>query len=259
MISDSILSSLPYAYLRHDLAVLVSVEALADLLAKVPSIDNALEQRRRAVLRVSSLREEDVLLLSAGSSSARSAPRSRSSGSSHSSPTHNVQTRIRANQVRKPQRAHRVTHTKLHSRINVLLGRHALLEEHDRLVDHGHEDSVGDETRVVVAHCHGLAACLAERLGAAEGRLVGLHGGDDLAELHLRDGVEEVDSDHARGRLAAVVGLARGTGQAREGDGRGVGAEDGGRGELGCETVHELHLEVGDLGDGLGLVVSSTV
>lgn len=119
-----------------------------------------------------------------------------------------------------------MSHSQLHSGIDILLGRNTLLKKHDCLIDHRHKDSIGDESRVVITDCNSLAASLSESLGAAKSLGRSLHCWDDFTELHLWDGVEEVDSDDAGGGLAVVFGLACCAGQAGDTDGRGVGAEN---------------------------------
>ena len=97
---------------------------------------------------------------------------------------------------------------------------HAFHEREDRLVDHRHEDAVGDEARVVVrprpASC---PSALGQVLGQRVRRVAGREAADDLDQLHDRHRVHEVHADHA-------VGALRHGGDLGDRDARGVGGED---------------------------------
>lgn len=55
------------------------------------------------------------------------------------------QTSIEPNKVRQRKRTHGVAHTKSEGHINMFGGGNTLFENHDGLIEHGHEDGIGDE------------------------------------------------------------------------------------------------------------------
>src|SRR6478752_9608301 len=58
---------------------------------------------------------------------------------------HDRQAGVQADQVGQRERAHRVVHAQPHYGVDRLAVAHALHQAVDRLVDHRHQDSVGDE------------------------------------------------------------------------------------------------------------------
>src|SRR5207244_11581458 len=63
---------------------------------------------------------------------------------------HDRQARVEADQVGQPQWPHGVAHAQAHDRVDRVAVADALHQAVDRLVDHGHEDAVGDEAGMVV-------------------------------------------------------------------------------------------------------------
>src|SRR5581483_2415016 len=112
----------------------------------------------------------------------------------------------------------------------------ALIERVDRLVDHRQQDAVDDEGREVLRDGDALAEALHEALGRRESLVLGGDAADQLDQLHHRHRVHEVDADEA---LRPV----RGGGETRDGDGGGVGGEDGALLELGTQLVEDLALD----------------
>src|SRR6476661_3870420 len=173
--------------------VSVLVEAAAGLAAQPPGLDVAAQQRAGPVLVV----PEPVV--------------------QH---LHDRQAGVQADQVGQRQRPHRVVHAQPHYGVDRLAVAHALHQAVDRLVDHRHQDSVGDEPGVVVRLSHRLAHRLGCGHHAGHRLVAGLEAADHLHQLHQRHRVHEVHADH----LLRALG---GRGQAGDRDRAGVGGEDG--------------------------------
>jgi hypothetical protein len=98
---------------------------------------------------------------------------------------------------------HRPAHAHRHRLVEVL-GRDALVEEPDALVQRRDEDAVDDEPgRVVRAH-RLLPGLLGPRVGGVDDGVRALLRADDLDERQERRRVEEVHPDHALGVLGRL-------------------------------------------------------
>jgi hypothetical protein len=153
-----------------------------------------------------------------------------------------VEAGVEADEVGERQRAHRVVHAELHHLVDAPpWSPTPSITAVAGLVDHRHQDAVGDEPgEVVRLHRH-----LAEGLGELDGPRV--HGvarlepADDLDELHHRHRVHEVHPDDRLGALGDGGDLG-------DGDRAGVGREDRAGVGLGVEVAEDLELELLPLG-----------
>lgn len=197
---------------------------LSRLLSVPPGIHHLLEEHRWPILRVSSVVVKHL---------------------------HDCQTSIDADEIGQLQWSHRHIRSVLHDRIDVLLPAHTSLEADNRLINVWHENTVCQETRRVGGDGSDLAHLCAEVDGGVEGGLRGLQTSDDLDALLNWDGVHEVGR-HDAGRGGGVGWVfGRGGCDAGDGDGGGVGCEDGvGWSDL-SELLEDLELELWDLWDGL--------
>jgi hypothetical protein len=113
-----------------------------------------------------------------------------------------------------------------------------------RLVDHGHQDPVGHEARVVGDLDRRLADRARELHHGGGGRVARGEAADHLDELHDRDRVHEVHADH----LLGAPGARRDLG---DGDRARVRREDRPVAGEAVEVGEDLELEVAVLGRGL--------
>lgn len=164
---------------------------------------------------------------------------------------HDGQARVEADKVGQLERAHGHVGAVLHDGVDGVAVADARLEADDGLVDIRHEDAVGQEAGRVGRHRGDLAEALAKGDGGVERGLRRLQAADDLDALLHGHGVHKVRRDDAGavGRVGGVLG--GGGGDARDGDGRRVGGQDGVLGADLGELGEDVKLELGDLGDGL--------
>jgi hypothetical protein len=203
-----------HSRLRHN--CLVVIEALSRLLSEPASIDVLVKQDGGSVLGVTSVLVQ------------------------HS---HDGETSIETNEVGESKGSHGHGTAVLENVVNVLLFSNTGLEGDDGLVDVGHEDSVSQEARGVLGDGRDLAHSLHNLQGGGEGLGRGLQAGDDLDTLLDGHGVHEVGRNDSGGTSA---GSSSNLG---DGDGRGVGGQDGILlGPL-VEVSEDVKLELGDLGD----------
>ena len=155
---------------------------------------------------------------------------------------------IEPDEVGQRQRPHRVIHPALHHRIDRLRRAHALHHREERLVQHRHQDAVGDEARIV----GGLDAVLAKLRAQFRSHLHRLVRGrlaaDQLHQRHQRHGVHEVHAEH-------LVGALRGGAEQGDRDRRGVRREDHFGARERIEACEQVALGLGVLDDGLDDVV----
>ncbi len=143
-----------------------------------------------------------------------------------------------------------MVHPELHNLVDGLRLPDPLVETENSLVDHRHQDPVGDETGGVVDLDRRLAHPPRRRLDRLPGFLAGGEAANDLDELHHRHGVHEVHADH-------LLRPRGGGGQLGDRDRAGVGGEQGvGRAQP-VEVAQDLPLDVEPLDDGLDHQVGS--
>src|SRR5207253_1918614 len=152
---------------------------------------------------------------------------------------HHVEADVEAGVVRELERPHRHVRTELQRLVDVLRAGDAFLEEVERLVHHGDEETIHDEPRRL-PHLDGLLPeFCAEVLDQPHGVVGSLGAADHLDELHDRRRVEEVHADDA------VRPFRRGR-HLRDAQGRRIRCEhDRGRAEtvqLRVELLLDLHL-----------------
>ena len=127
-----------------------------------------------------------------------------------------------------------------HSGVDVFLGSDAVLQNDDSLVDHGEQDAVDHEAGSLADLDGVLAQVLGAAIDSLEGLVVGTGAADDLDQLHSGSGVEEV---HAQNLLRTLGSGSDGG----DGDGRGVGSQDGlGLADL-VQFLEDALLDVQDL------------
>ena len=114
-----------------------------------------------------------------------------------------VEAHVEPDQIGECQRPHRVRHAELHHRVDCLAVGHALHQAVDRLVDHRHQDSVGDETRVIVHLDRHLAQSPGQLHHGIHSLVAGALAADHLHQLHHRHGIHEVHADHTLGPVRA--------------------------------------------------------
>ncbi len=124
---------------------------------------------------------------------------------------------IDAHLVNQGQRSHRVAEI-LHSAVHILDAR-TFLDQQDRFVEVGGEDTGCVETRPVFDDDAGLALLDAECPGGGHGPRRSLLRNHDLEKRHLGNGREVVHPDHSLGEMG--VG-----GDLLDGKRRGIGRED---------------------------------
>ena len=105
-------------------------------------------------------------------------------------------------------------------------GVHAVHDQRLAFVEIGAEDARGEEAAAVIDHDWDLADALHVVIGLAQRVFAGLLAHDDLDQLHLVDGREEMDADEA-------LRLRAGFGEDGDRQGGGVGAVDPALGQLG--------------------------
>jgi hypothetical protein len=193
----------------------------AALPAEVPGSDHAAEQGTRSILRIAEALVQHV---------------------------EDSQAHVQSDEVREGERAHRVVHAELHDRVDGLGRADALHHREDRLVDHRHEDAVGDEAGVVVAASHGG---LAQALGTSSRhghRLVrGRLAPDQLDEWHQRNGFMKC--------MPRPCGVAGGGAELGDGDRRGVRRQNHRGPADPIEGAEQVALDLGVLDDGLDDVI----
>ena len=109
---------------------------------------------------------------------------------------HYRETRIEADHVRKCDRAHGMTNANFHRSINIFLRHDSLVQGHDSLVDHGHENAVHDEARCVLqTYCWNFFHSASERQSCLHGRVRGCQATNDLEAFHHRNRVHEMHSN----------------------------------------------------------------
>ena len=164
---------------------------------------------------------------------------------------HNVQQNVQTHHVGQLQGAHGVVAAQLHAVVHVLNAADEGTHDHTGLVQHGQQSAVDDKAGLIVGQDHGLAQALAHFLDVVQDLLLGEQAEDDLAQLHLGHGGEEVHADHTGGTL-------RGGGQSGQRDGGGIGGEDGFGGaqvlQLGEHGLLGLQVLVNGLDDQVGLL-----
>ena len=110
--------------------------------------------------------------------------------------------------------------TQTHGGVDGFHGADTFVQRVDRLVDHRDEDTVHDESRIIL----GIGRCLVETLGESDRRFVrvlaGRKAADDFHQLHQWHRVHEVHADE-------LVGPVGDRSQARDRDGGRVGREIG--------------------------------
>ena len=120
----------------------------------------------------------------------------------------------------------------------------ALGDELGALVDERAEDAAGVEAASVADDDRDLADLLDEVDRAGGGLVGGVLAADDLDELHLVDRAEEVQPDEVRGARGEAL-------EPGDGQGRGVGAEEGVGPDDGLDLGEDVLLEVVVLEDRL--------
>ena len=128
---------------------------------------------------------------------------------------HDGQAGIQTDQIGKCEGAHGVIHPQFHDRVDGLRCSHPLKQGIDRLIDHGHQDPVRNESRKIIGFNRRFSHLLGEGLYRVEGIGGGLKPLDDLHQLHDRHRIHEVHSDDLRRSLS-------GRGNFRDRDGRGI-------------------------------------
>ncbi len=149
------------------------------------------------------------------------------------------ETHVQSDEIGQGQRPHRVRHPELHHGVDGLGRRHPLHHAEDGLVDHRHQDAIGDESGIVVHLDRDLAQRPRRLHDRGRGGVAGGVSPNHLDQLHHRDGVHEVHPDHLLGPPGARRDLG-------DGDRAGVGREDrAGRGDA-IELLEdrELHRRV---------------
>ena len=161
---------------------------------------------------------------------------------------HDGQADIQPNEVGERQRPHRMPHAERHDGVDCLRCADPLHDGVDRLVDHRHQDPVGDEAGVVGCLDRRLAQLPAERGGGGHRIGRGRVAADQLDQRHERDRVHEV---HAQDPVGAPGGGA----QRGDRNGRRVRCQDGVGVEHPVECPEQRGLGVCILDDRLDDVV----
>ena len=118
----------------------------------------------------------------------------------------------------------------------------------------GHAHAVGDEVGAVFAAHHALADSRGhEGLELVDHHGIGVLGRDQLDQVHVARGVEEVDAQEARAQL-----LGQHVGHGRDGQARRVGGQDGLVIHEGRDLLVQIFLPVQTLGDGFDDQVAAT-
>lgn len=147
-------------------------------------------------------------------------------------------------QVGQLEGSHWVGHSKSKSFINIVPSSDSLFECQNCLVNKRKQKAVGDESRRVLGKGDLLSHRDGEKTRALQYFGRSLESGNELDELHDRNGVHKVEPDYT-GRVVerrhgrSRGGRDRGGGDGRNGDGRGVGGEDRGRGKVGSEETKD--------------------
>src|SRR5580658_9227168 len=127
---------------------------------------------------------------------------------------------VDADEIRQGERTHGVGHAELKDLVDGFGSGHALHDGEGGFVDQRHEHAVGDEAGRIVDLDGRLAELCGEVADGFVGGLVGLQAANDFYKRHNRDRVEEVHPNNLRG----PGGLC---GELGDGDGAGVGGQDG--------------------------------
>ena len=164
---------------------------------------------------------------------------------------HDGEASVETNEVSKLERAHGDVGAVLHDGINRVAVTDTGLEADDSLVNVRHQDTVSKEAGRVGRDRGDLAHSLAELDGSLEGLGRGLKSADDLNTLLHGDGVHEVGGDDTGASLGVLGILGGGGSNAGDGDGRGVGGQNGMLGADLRKLGEDVKLELGNLRDGL--------
>ena len=127
---------------------------------------------------------------------------------------------VEPDEVREGKRPHGMVHPQGHDLVHRLRRGDTFGNGEDRLVDHGHEKPVGDESRVVGALDGSLAHGAGDVIGRIDCLGRGVEAADHFNQPHHRHRIHEVHADHA---ARARGGCA----EAGDGDRGGVGGKNG--------------------------------
>ena len=103
-------------------------------------------------------------------------------------------------------------HAELHDRIDIFRFSHTLVEAKYSLVDHGHQDSVGNEAGEIIGFSRGFSEFFTELPGDVKGLIGCGQSPDHLDELHYRYRIHEVHADHLLGALGLGRNASNGNG-----------------------------------------------
>src|SRR5690349_3038413 len=195
-------------------SIAIDIESTSALPPQPPRRDHLPQQRRRPVLVVTQIALQHL---------------------------QDRETHVQADQVGERERPQRMVHAQLHHRVHGFRRRHTFHYAEDGLVDHRHEDAVGDEPGGVMYHDWHLLQHLYNLYNLLNGLLRRLEPSNHLHQRHHRHRVHEVHPDHLRRTLRLDC-------QRRDRDRRRVAREDRPRWSQAIEVAKDLELDVGLLG-----------
>ena len=106
-----------------------------------------------------------------------------------------IEADVQADEISQLQGAHRMRHSQFHDSIYFLYTGYAFEEAADRFVDHGHQDAIGDEARVVIDDTGYFSQFFGEFYHLLGDGLICCISVDDLDEFHYGYGVHEMKAD----------------------------------------------------------------
>ena len=150
---------------------------------------------------------------------------------------------VQSDEVGEFQRAHGVVHSEFHGEVYVGDAADIFHAGEECFVKHGHQDAIGDEAGEVGGADGRFAEFAGERFGSGHCDGGGFGAGNNFHQRHDGDGVHEVHADE-------VFGMGESGGEFGDGDGRGVGGEDGLRTNAGADFAQHGALDGDVFGDG---------